>query len=241
MSEQDNLENIRRERMMWESGVSPETASLAIRHSRFIRRLRLILPVIAVMMIVAVFSWNMLSDDDVAMVREAAQMPRQTAANELLNPRFESTDSKNQPFTIIAKRAVQDAADHDLLQLESPTGDVMLNNGHWLAVRSRTGAYGQAAGTLRLSGDVELFHDLGYQFSLQQIDMDLKAQTAMADTAVEGFGVDLKLNAAGLTADMQTGHLIFHGPATLVLKRGMKGFDKAFVSPELKDVKESKS
>lgn len=207
-------------------------------YSRFIRRARIVLPVLAAVIAAVVFSWNTITEHDVSVVKDAAEMPRQSGKNELLNPRFESTDDKNQPFTITAKRAVQDETDADVLLLDMPTGDLLLNSGNWLAVRAQQGAYGQVAGTLKLTGDVQMYHDSGYQMSMPLIEMDLKNQTAITDQPVQGFGPDLKLQAIGLKANAKSGDLIFTGPARLILERGMNGFDSAF-SPAIPAQKET--
>lgn len=196
-------------------------------YSKFIRMMRVVLPFTALSIIAVVMSWNTLRKDQVVAVQQDPQ-DQAIGKNELLNPRFESRDEKSQPYTITATRAVQGTADDDLLLLEAPMADIMLNSGHWLALKAQNGEFRQASQLLFLRKDVSLFHDDGYTMNTQKIDIDLNKKTAITDVAVSAHGPAGTLNAAGMNADGMANKLVFTGPAKLVLVNigndMMKGF-----------------
>ena len=209
------------------SAAPRSSRTLNTRYSSFIRSMRIALPLSALAIVAVLFSWNMMKPDQVIPVKD-----EKTAAaigkNELLDPRFDSVDDKNQPYTITAARALQGEKDGMML-LDKPMADIVLNNGNWLAIQSDQGAYRQESQRLILKSNVELFHDEGYTMKTQELDVDLEAGTARSDVVVNAHGPLGTLNANGLQADSKTETLIFTGPAKLVLYD--TGDNKDILSP----------
>jgi lipopolysaccharide export system protein LptC len=200
-------------------------------YSKFIRRMRLILPMVALALVAIVFAWGNMSDENIVPVKDAKNAPQTIGKNELLNPKFESMDDKKQPYTITAKRAVQAKEGENTVILESPTADMLLNSGNWIAIKAIEGAYKQDDRTLLLEGDVKLFHDNGYEMEMAKLNIDLNSNKAWSDTEVKGHGPAGTLVAKGLQADSNSGSLIFNGPATLVLVNGEDSLDLGKMAP----------
>ncbi|MEZ5813913.1 MAG: LPS export ABC transporter periplasmic protein LptC [Alphaproteobacteria bacterium] len=184
-------------------------------YSAFIRSMRIVLPLTALAIIAVLFSWNIFRPDEIAPAKPGSETAKTIGKNELLNPRFDSVDAKNRPYTITAARALQ-GADNELMLLDAPMADIILRNGNWLAVKSRQGAFRQETQRLLLKDDVRLFHDEGYSAKTQELDVDLKAGTARSDVKITGHGPLGTLDASGMYADSKAGHLIFTGPAKIV-------------------------
>ena len=190
------------------------------RYSVFIRRAKLVLPIIALIIAAVVFSWSAMSPEVVSLPQSEEDLKnRQVSKNELLGTRFESRDEKNQPFTITAKRAVQDRSNEDIVTLSEPLADMLLNSGEWIAIEAQNGTFEQDAQMLFLEKDVKLFHDKGYQMQTQTLSIDLTNNTAKTDNDVYAFGPKGTLNAKGLKGDAKLEYLSFTGPAKLVLER----------------------
>ncbi len=190
-------------------------------YSRFIRWMRLVLPLIALTITAIVFAWSNMSDENIVPVQEQTKAPKTIGKNELLNPRFESTDEKKQPYTITARRALQGETNEDLILLDEPLADILLNSGNWVALEARQGAFRQDNQRLLLKGNVRLFHDRGYQMETAQLQLDLEKNTAWSEEAVYGQGPAGTLEASGLKANSSTGVLVFLGPAKLILNRSV--------------------
>ena len=199
-------------------------------YSTFIRSMRIILPLTALSIIAVVISWNLLQDDDIAPVKTEASMTQTIGKNELLNPTFESMDDKNQPYTITAKRALQDTND-ELVLLDQPMADIVLNSGNWLAIKSRQGAFRQESQRLLLKENVTLFHDDGYTVKTEELNVDLKAGTAQTDIPIRGHGPAGTLEANGMKANSKDGTLVFTGPATVVLYDAKGTSGKGLLKP----------
>jgi lipopolysaccharide export system protein LptC len=193
-------------------------------YTRFVRSMRLILPLAALGMLVLVMAWPRM--EETAKVKPAPPgtvTPPDVGRNELINPRFESQDEQSQPFKITATRAIQNAQDPDLVLLQKPMADITLNNGTWLAAEADSGSYRQDAEKLLLEGNVRLFHDKGYEIKTEKLLLDLKTHEAWSDRAVNGQGPAGTLAATGVRVNGDKELLVFTGPVKLVLNRSVKG------------------
>lgn len=202
----------------------PSSAQAAA-HTRFVRRMRLALPLAAFALVVVLFSWPRM-DRTLEPVRDGTLEggPAQ-GRNEVLNPRFESRDEDRQPYTITASRALQNSRNPDEILLEGPLADLTLKTGKWIALESRTGVFDQKKRFLRLEGNVKLYHDDGYELLTGSVDIDIAGRTLSAPGPVSGQGPLGSVEAAGgLRANAATGKLTLKGPARLVLNRQPPGF-----------------
>lgn len=200
------------------SGVPREGGVLSRRYSRFIRAMRVFLPLVAVMIVGVLMIWPQMNETFDALPSESLSV-QAIGSNELIKPRFESEDSKSQPFTVTAERAIQNSDNPDEVQLDKPQADMILQGGTWIAAQADSGLYHQKAEQLRLDGHVKLFHDQGYEIVTDQLFLDVKADKAWSNSPVAGHGPAGTLEAQGMKARTDTGHLIFTGPAKLVLYR----------------------
>lgn len=202
-----------------ETGTAQKGASKS--YSRFIRAMRIFLPLVALGIVGFLMIWPQVNDKFDTMPTEIA-LVQAVGKNELIKPRFESEDSKHQPFTVTADRAVQNESDPDEVLLEQPQADMVLNDGTWIAAQADEGRYRQESEHLVLEGDVKLFHDQGYEIVTTQLHVDVKHDKAWSETPISGHGPAGTLEATGMTARTDIGHLVFTGPAKLVLYREVK-------------------
>ncbi|GJL85590.1 MAG: hypothetical protein DHS20C02_13650 [Micavibrio sp.] len=191
-------------------------------YSKFVRWMRLILPLTALIIVAVLFTWTRMEEEIAIPVQQQATTEKDIGKNELVNPRFESTDENKQPYTITAQRALQGEEDEKLVILERPVADMLLNSGNWIAVEADKGAYHQETQKLLLEGHVKLFHDEGYQMETAKLHVDVEQSLAWSDDDVYGQGPAGTLEAKGLKANNENGRLVFTGPAKLILNSAMK-------------------
>ncbi|HBR68863.1 MAG TPA: LPS export ABC transporter periplasmic protein LptC [Rhodospirillaceae bacterium] len=199
-----------------------ERKNFSQNYSKFVRWMRLLLPLAALAIVAVLFTWNSTNDDIAIPVEKQVAGSTEIGKNELVNPRFESTDENKQPYTVTAERAIQGEEDEKLVILEKPVADMLLNSGNWIAAQADKGAYHQGTQKLMLEGHVKLFHDKGYQLETQKLQIDVTKSLAWSDNPVYGQGPAGTLEAKGLKADNNAGRLVFTGPAKLVLNSALK-------------------
>jgi len=188
-------------------------------YTRFIRAMRVILLLGAVIMAVIAFTWQDAGQRIKPIPKEEITLQPATVQNELVKPVFNSVDDKNQPFTVLADRAVQDKATPDLITLERPAAELKLQNGDVINAMAQSGLYEQKAQKLSLSGGVELRHSLGYILSSEEMRVDLITRSAFSGRDVTITGEKGRLEAKGLEGSADAQHLVFVGPARLVLSQ----------------------
>ncbi|MCB1784468.1 MAG: LPS export ABC transporter periplasmic protein LptC [Alphaproteobacteria bacterium] len=191
-------------------------------YSKFVRLMRLILPMAALGIVATLFLWNAMEKENFApppAPEPKEQITQQKIArNELLNPEFESLDKKNQPYKITADKAIQGEKNKNLIMLENPIGTLTMQDGVQVRVTSQTGAYRQDTQRFFLEGNVWLTHDADYSLQSEQAHIDLKDNYAWSDEKVSGKGPDMEIDAKGLRANGKTGKIVFTGPVKLVLE-----------------------
>ena len=200
-------------------------------YTRFVKSMRVLLPLAAVMMTAVLILWSETDERIVPPAKEDVLPDAASVQNELLKPRFESVDDKQQPFTITADKAVQGQNDPDMVRLDRPVADMMMKSGAWVAAEALGGIYEQQTEKLFLSGQVKLFHDSGYQLETDELRIDLKSREAHSDKDVHAQGPAGTLEASGLQAQADEGLLVFKGPARLVLYTDQGGLAPEGILP----------
>ncbi|MGB4057734.1 MAG: LPS export ABC transporter periplasmic protein LptC [Alphaproteobacteria bacterium] len=194
----------------------PKAARDGAAWTRLVRKMRLILPLAALALFAVVFVWSDMRSNNILPAKELAKAPV-IGKNEILNPRFESTDSSGQPFVVSADQAIQNKDDENLIMLEKPLADMTLKSGEKISGNASRGSFRQNNKTLLLRGAVDLAHDKGYHLKTEELDIDLQNNTAFSKVDVTGNGPEGTLTAKGLEGYADKGLLIFNGPAKLVL------------------------
>jgi lipopolysaccharide export system protein LptC len=215
------------------SFTTRETGRLGRGYTRFVRAMRVILPLAAVGLVGLVIAWPDM-EKRVEPLRKEELIPDSAAnmENELIKPTFQSIDDKEQPFTITADLATQSRDNPDIVNLENPVGDLSMDDGASLAVKAQSGIYQQKDEKLYLKGLVKLSHNSGYTLESEEMRVNMKTREAFSDMDVYVQGPDGTIQATGLEAFSQKGLLIFKGPAKMVLTQAGQSLSLGKVVPE---------
>jgi LPS export ABC transporter protein LptC len=205
------------EERLTELDFNAPKAEINRNYSRFVRSMRLALPLLALALTVVVIAWPEMDDKIVTIQKDKLLPDANLAENELINPRFQSTDKDLNPYTVTAKSAIQNQQNADLVKLDTPKGSMTMKDGAILNVEANAGSYEQKQEKLFLENNVILNHQSGYILQTQELRVDLKKGQAFSDKEVMITGTDGTINAAGLEGDLDNEILIFKGPATLTL------------------------
>lgn len=190
-------------------------------YSRFIRKVQIALPVLALLLIALIFGTNIYEGDKIVPLEQEEVRPQirqDIGKNELINPQFESMDEKGQPFKITADKATQDSSDQNSnMLLENPSGKMDLKSGENVTLSANAGNYKQLDQYLDLNENVILTHSGGYKLTTNTLHIDLASNKAWSNEAVRVTGPEGEINANGLEASSNNETLIFKGPAKMLL------------------------
>ncbi len=191
---------------------------LSARHTRFVARMKVALPISAVAIIVLVVAWPYLTRQQEGFHLSISDIGVDPAKGVYMtNVRFFDSADKGQPFSITAKSVIQDKDDPDIVRLTLPAADIELESGAWLALTAKRGALHQADQILFLEGAVNLFSDDGYELRTEQVKFDLRTKSANGSVPVEGQGPLGVLTADRFRLDQARGSILFEGRVRMVL------------------------
>ena len=120
----------------------------------------------------------------------------------LVNPRYYSADSSNQNFSITAdlvkrQNKTRNGANTEILRLDGPKADIMMKDGTWLVLTAEKGVFTKNEQKLDLEGNVNLFHDSGFEFHTSKAEFDLENGTAKGKKNIKGQGPFGQLRGEG--------------------------------------------
>jgi lipopolysaccharide export system protein LptC len=179
-----------------------------------------ILPLLALGLLGAVVFWpEFEGGEERSRVSFRRNVQPKAEALRVVNPRYQGIDELGRPYTITALSGQQQGS-ADILDLDEPRGDVVMTDGAWVYVRSRTGRYDKPASHLDLAGDVRIYHDSGLEMRTATAAVQINAGSASGDDPVAvqgGFGT---LTAEGFRVTERGAVVLFTGKAHAVLEGG---------------------
>jgi len=189
------------------------------RYSRFVTRMKLLMPSLAVGLLLLVAVWPRIQ---AAMEHVRIPIPRldTSAARDLkmVNMRYAGFDRHNRPYSVTADVARQRPGKDDTVELDSPKADMTTENGTWIAVQSYTGLYQPQHQLLDLFGDVEVFQDKGNEFHSDSMHVDMAKSTAESSDPVEGHGPFGTIEAQGFRMEDRGAVIYFLGKSHVTLR-----------------------
>ncbi len=219
---------------------SRTTGEKAAARSRLIKRLRIALPVLALVLIAA-FVFNTRSRTvDQAFLDEFKDLTASTEDLQMANPRFTGVDNKGRPFLITANAAKQAPDSRDVIELERPRA-VQGDAEESTVVTADKGVYLSEANILELTESVMLEHEIGndvYVFRSPAATVSIKDEIVTSDAGVGGEGP----NGGALKADRMTAYngenrVIFEGNVSMRIYPNSSDLTRdGKDTPSLKDV-----
>lgn len=187
-------------------------------YGRFVGGLKVLLPTLAVTLMLLAAAWPIISEQEERFVEALTGADRRAAENlAVKNPRYAGIEEDGQPFTITAESMQQESLDSEFVDLVRPKADILLSNGTWVAVTAENGLLNRPAQVLELTDDVNLFHDLGYEFRTNQAVLDLMAGNASGDLPVYGQGPFGYLEGEGFRVRDRGARLALTGKSKVVI------------------------
>jgi lipopolysaccharide export system protein LptC len=168
------------------SFIRPRKREMSARRNFIIGWLRFVLPLGALCALAAIFVWPMIEPNKIAAIA-MKNIPDVV----IRNLHFTGLDTKNEPYSLTALKATRPGGMTNIYDFDQPKAEITLLNGAWLSGKAEYGRYNQDTHHLWLGGDVQLYHDKGYQFTTDEAQIDLNDNNAWGAKPVliqGGFG-----------------------------------------------------
>ncbi len=201
---------------------------LSTTYSRFVGAMKFLLPFIALVLIGVVLTWPHLNPSEKRFRVGFSSLAATEAMDlEMVNPRLVGFDSQDQPFSLTADLAknITPSADFwetaDPVEFEMPKADMILEDDTWVVLTAESGVLLPPDRTLELMGEVNLYHDSGYEFETSRAMIDLANSIASGDEIVDGHGPFGHITAEGFRLEKRGGRIHFTGKSSLTLYPGV--------------------
>lgn len=167
-------------------------------YSRWIKRMKVLLPLAAVFLISAIFLIGRWDDESLFSPEELATLG---AGMQLENPRFTGTTENGDPFVVSALRANPDGPSPEVITLDEPIGEMEMSNGRKINGRSDVGVMRRSKDELTLTGNVVITTSDGYRGNTEKLIIDTNRKSAVSPGPVNGFGPTGSISAGSFRID----------------------------------------
>lgn len=164
----------------------------ALRHTRMVRLLRVILPLLMLWLAGAVA----FPPGSGELVEDLILKPTGDR-NRIERGRWLGLDQMLRPYRISWEAAWQSELRSDLVQLTNPAMSLFQENGSWVTASAGQGTYDPRAGILSLKREVQVLRDDGLELNTPHAEVDLRAKTVRGAQGVVGQGPSGVIEAGG--------------------------------------------
>jgi len=189
----------------------------AATYSRFVRMLKIMLPLTAFAIVAATMLFVLLYDADDSLTLSFTSVEQVENDLRMVNPRFSGVDAESRPFLVTASSALQDVSDPRSIMLETLQADIAFSESSWASLSAASGHLNSETETLMLEGNISVFTDAGYEFHTASALVQLDQQRVVSEVEVTGQGPLGTLRADGFVADQAGGRIRFEGNVRMTL------------------------
>ncbi|MBI3419463.1 MAG: LPS export ABC transporter periplasmic protein LptC [Proteobacteria bacterium] len=203
------FENENKEKEEWFSPATRMFSAKSLkRYSRFVGGMKLLLPLLAVGLVVALMAWP----SDIP----PPAPPRQATAGDstMQAPVYTSVDKQGRPYRVQAEGAKQNPTAPNVMDLANPKGTIDLSGGNSLQGQATGAEYDQKTGKMLINGSLTLKHSSGAVFTTEKAVVDMNARSASGNSPVKVTGDFGEVNAQGFEMNDEGKVVIFKGPST---------------------------
>ena len=199
------------------SARARSTAMDALRYTRFVGVMKRALPVAAFAIIAAVLAFFFVARQPakVSMTYEKLGSIENDLA--MIKPRLTGADGEGNPFVITADAAIQDAKNPKKARLRKVEADLALDKKGWVNADAANGVVDMRAGSLELSGGINVFSDAGYALHSQSASLDLNKWIVHGHNEVTGQGPMGTIRADQFHYDRDNHQLTLDGHVRMTL------------------------
>lgn len=146
----------------WERRARP-SADGTVGYSRFVRIMKVMLPLIAFSLIVLVVIYSATGGERNKVQVTFEDVGEVDKDRQLVAPKLTGTDGRGQPFTVTAKGATQMPGKARRMVFDNVVADVTMQDKSWVQVDAKVGNLDVEAKTLDLTDSINIFSDKGYE------------------------------------------------------------------------------
>lgn len=203
------------------SGLKNKTKTGNVRpYSLFVKLVKIILPLIIMAIVGLLIIWPQITNIETAPLtqEDVTALKEAESENRLLNPVYNTLDSKGKPFSLTAEEARQNRSDNDKVYLVMPSAE-MTGDENTLYLQAGEGEYDQGQQVLILKDGVTIKDSQNNVLTTDELTTSItdgKAQSNAPATLTTDQG---KIEGQAVIIDRQNQTTTFQGPAKAVINQ----------------------
>lgn len=194
------------------------TGEDAAARAQFMRRMRVALPILALVLIATFFLSTREPRVDEAFLEDFAGVDETLKNYKTDKPHFTGVDARGNPYEVTAETALQQADGGKVVDLEAPRAVTSTGDGQSV-VAAKAGVFDADAKRLDLKEGVTFEHRVGatnYVLKTPQATYTIDDRIVVSDSGVDGEGSDGELlKADRMNANDREGKLVFEGNVSM--------------------------
>lgn len=196
------------------------TGEEAAARADLMRRLRIALPIVALILVAAFFLNTRKGGGDDAFLDDFADLSETTQNLSSVRPQFSGVDARGDPYEITAATASQKPEAKEIVELDQPRA-VTAGGGEQSVVEAKTGVFNTEEKRLLLKDGVTFEHKIGgdnYVMKSSTATVSIDNQTVETGSGVTGAGPGgSTLKADRMNANNRDGVVTFEGGVSMRL------------------------
>jgi lipopolysaccharide export system protein LptC len=194
------------------------TGEDAAARAAFMRRMRVALPILALVLIATFFFSTRKTGVDEAFLNDFADLEATPQNLKTAKPHFTGVDARGNPYEVTAEAALQQANGGKIVDLEAPRA-VTSARGEESVVVAKTGVFDADSKKLDLKEGVTFEHRVGptnYVLRTDEATYTIDDRRVVSEAGVAGEGADgERLKADRMNADEREGKVVFEGNVSM--------------------------
>ena len=193
------------------------TGAQAAARSKLVRRLRIVLPLLAVALIVVLMTTTRERGAEDVFLDEFANLDARPEELRMANPTFAGVDNSGRPFEVTAEAALQAPNAQEVVELVRPRAITKGVDADTRVTAAR-GVFQSEKNELELSDGVTLEHAIGgeiYTLRTPAAKVALEEETVQSTSGVEGDSAAGTLKADRMQAYNSEGRVVFEGNVSM--------------------------
>jgi len=159
-----------------------------VSYSRFVRWLKLGLPLVALGLMSAIFLLPGQKGFNGGLIYTTAELLALGEGLAVSNPSFSGSTEDGEPFLVRADSATPDKPDPELVTLDNVFAEIDMKDGRKVTLTALAGTLRPKADTLSLTGGVKLVTSDGYVVTTESADANVKTGRLVAAGPVDAKG-----------------------------------------------------
>ena len=157
-------------------------------YSRFVRIMKVMLPVVALSLVAMVIIYSANGRDGETIRVTATELKEITADRALVAPKLSGTDGRGQPFTVTAKGASVEPGKASRMTIDDVKADITMQDKSWLQVGAVEGVLDVEGKVLDLKKTINIYSDRGYECHTESARYDFGSGLLKGDTPIRCQG-----------------------------------------------------